>query len=120
MAFGVVVFQLIPGQLLGLFDASEQMLQIGIPALRIISIHFVLAAFGIVCGSVFQALGNAVYSMIVSLTRQLIVLLPAAYLLAQTGDVTKVWWAFPIAEMVSVTVSAIFLIQTNRKIIQKI
>ena len=120
MAFGVVVFQLIPRQLLGLFDASEQMLQIGIPALRIISIHFVLAAFGIVCGSVFQALGNAVYSMIVSLTRQLIVLLPAAYLLAQTGDVTKVWWAFPIAEMVSVTVSAIFLIQTNRKIIQKI
>ena len=120
MAFGVVVFQLFPGRLLGLFDASEQMLQIGIPALRIISIHFVLAAFGIVCGSVFQALGNAVYSMIVSLTRQLIVLLPAAYLLAQTGDVTKVWWAFPIAEMVSVTVSAIFMIQTNRKIIQKI
>ena len=120
MLVGVLVFQIIPGPLLKLFDASEQMLQIGIPALRIISTHFVLAAFGIVCGSVFQALGNAVYSMIVSLTRQLIVLLPAAYLLAQTGDVTKVWWAFPIAELVSVTVSAIFMMQTNRKVIQHI
>lgn len=120
MTVGLVVFQLFPGQLLRLFDASEQMLELGIPALRIISIHFVLAAFGIVCGSVFQALGNAVYSMIVSMTRQLIVLLPAAYLLSLTGDVTKVWWAFPIAEIVSASISAIFLVQTNRKVIRHI
>lgn len=84
MAVGMAVVQLIPGQLLLLFDASEHMLRIGVPALRIISLCFVFAGFTIVCSSVFQALGNSFFSMIMSITRQLAVLLPAAYVLAHT------------------------------------
>lgn len=84
MVVGMAVVQLIPGQLLLLFDASEHMLRIGVPALRIISLCFVFAGFTIVCSSVFQALGNSFFSMIMSITRQLAVLLPAAYVLAHT------------------------------------
>lgn len=120
MCLGLFVFQVFPDKLFALFDASEQMLQIGVPALRIISVHFLLAGFCIVCGSLFQALGSAIYSMFVSLARQLVVLLPAAYLLAQTGNVNNVWWAFPIAEVVSLLMTVIFLIRINRKIIKHI
>lgn len=120
MCLGTLVFNLIPKQLLGLFDASEQMIQMGVPALRIISVHFLLAGFCIIGGSVFQALGHAVYSMINSIMRQVVVLLPAAYLLSKLGNVNYVWWAFPIAELMSVTMTSIFMIKINRNIISKI
>lgn len=120
MFIGFLVFQFLPEPLFRLFDASNHMLSMGIPALRIISIHFLLAGFCIIVGSVFQALGNGVYSMIVSITRQLAVLLPAAYLLSRLGNVNYVWWAFPIAELTSLSISIFFLIKINRKILQKI
>ena len=120
MAVGVVVFQTIPAVLLGFFEASDEMLRIGVPALRIICISFLPAAFGIVCGTAFQALGNAVYSMFVSIARQLVVLLPAAFLLSLSGEVTYVWWAFPIAEVMSLAMTVIFLIRVNSKVIRHI
>ena len=120
MAVGVVIFQSIPHVLLGFFEASEEMLAIGVPALRTISLCFVMAGFSIICGTSFQALGNAVYSMITSIARQLVVLLPAAYLLSLAGNVDYVWWSFPIAELVSLGMTVFFLIQINRKVIRHI
>lgn len=120
MLVGFAVFQAIPDRLLLLFSASETMLEIGVPALRIISIGFILAGFSVVSGSVFQALGKSVYSMMNSVMRQLVVLLPVAYFLAQYGNVNLVWWALPIAELMSLTVSAVFLARINRKIISHI
>ena len=114
MVAGFAIFQICPAALLALFEASEEMTAIGIPALRIISISFLLAGFCIIAGSVCQAIGNPFYSMIVSVCRQLVVLLPAAWLLAQTGRLELVWWAFPIAEIMSTTLSAIFLRRTVR------
>ena len=98
MVLGFCIFEFFPGQVLGLFSASQAMLTIGIPAMRIICLHFLLAGTSIVLSSVFQALGNGLFSLIVSVCRQLFVLLPAAWLLAQTGSVNNVWWAFLIAE----------------------
>ena len=120
MMAGVLVFQLIPDKLFLLFDASDQMLAMGVPALRIISIHFPIAGVCIICGTLFQALGNAVYSMINSICRQIVVLLPAAYLLAQLGNVNYVWWSLPIAELMSLTLTVVFLIKINKDIISKI
>ena len=120
MFVGLVIFQTVPGMLLRLFDASEDMLAIGIPALRTISYSFVFAGFGIVCGTAFQALGSATYSMMVSIARQLVVLLPAAYLLALTGDVNNVWWAFPIAEIMSLLMTIIFMTRINKQVISHI
>ena len=120
MFVGVVIFQTIPQVLLGFFEASDEMLKIGVPALRIICLSFLPAGFGIVCGTTFQALGNAVYSMFVSMARQLVVLLPAAYLLSLLGDVNYVWWAFPIAEVMSLTMTVIFLIRINHRVIRHI
>ena len=115
MAAGLAIFQLIPHVLLGFFDASDYMLEIGIPALRIISFHFILAGFGIVSSSFFQALGHGVLSLIISLVRQLIVLLPAAWLLSLSGQLGLVWWSFPIAEVFSVILSILFLLYAYRK-----
>lgn len=120
MAVGVAIFQTIPAVLLGFFDASDEMLRIGVPALRIICLSFLPAGFGIVCGTAFQALGNAVYSMLVSIARQLVVLLPAAFLLSLSGEVTYVWWAFPIAEVMSLTMTVIFLVRINSRVIRHI
>lgn len=120
MTVGTVVFLLIPDKLFLLFDASEHMLSMGVPALRTICVHFPVAAFCIVTGSLFQALGNAVYSMINSICRQLIVLLPAAYLLSLIGDVNYVWWAFPIAEVSSAILTGIFLVRVKKQIIDKL
>ena len=117
MAAGVAVVQLIPDKLLLLFDASEQMLTIGVPALRIISTCFVFAGFSIVCSSVFQALGNSIFSMIMSITRQLAVLLPAACILAHAFGLHAVWYAFPIAEFASLALSIIMLSHTYKKVI---
>lgn len=120
MLIGLLVFQFFPVQLFMLFDASETMLAIGVPALRTISLSFLFAGFCIVCGSVFQALGNGVYSMMVSIARQLIVLLPVAYLLSRLGNVDYVWWAFPIAEIISLVMTLVFLVLIDKKIIRHI
>jgi len=120
MSIGCVVFELIPHILFAFFDASEYMLSMGVPALRIISIHFPIAGFCIIGGSVFQALGNGVYSMITSICRQLVVLLPVAYLLSMLGNVNYVWWAFPIAELMSLLLTVLFMVVINKKIISKI
>ena len=117
---GFLSFELIPQVLLGMFNASEDMLAIGIPALRIIGVHYLIAWFCIICGTVFQALGKAVYSMIVSILRQLVVLIPVAYLLSRIGGLHVVWWCFPIAEVASLVVSLTFLFSINRQIISKI
>ena len=115
MAVGFVVFESIPHVLLSFFNASDYMLEIGTPALRIIAIHFCLAGFCIIAGSVCQAIGNPFYSLVVSVCRQLVVLVPAAWLLSKTGNLALVWWAFPIAEVCSLTLSAIFLGKTMKK-----
>ena len=120
MIFGLIIFQIFPVQLLKMFDASETMLALGIPALRIISLSFVIAAVCIAFGGAFQAMGKAVYSMVVSVARQLLVLLPVAYGLAKLGNVNLVWWAFPIAELMSLTVTVIFMIKLNKDVISKI
>ncbi len=109
MLLGFLVFQLVPRELLGIFNPSEAMLAIGVPALRRISISFLFAGFCIVAGSVCQALDHSMASMIVSILRQLLALIPAAWLLSKTGDVNNVWWAFPIAEVISLLASAFFL-----------
>lgn len=109
MACGTIVFELIPGPLLNIFDASENLYAIGTVALRVIAIHFVIAGYCIICGSMMQALGHGVYSLIVSLTRQLVVLLPAAFILAKVAGLNFVWLAFPIAELASLVVSSIFI-----------
>ena len=120
MLLGFVAFQLIPDKLLLMFNASSKMLSIGTHALQKISISFIFAGFAIVASSVFQALGNGLLSLFVSVARQLIVLLPTAYLLAKLGDVNLVWWAFPIAEIASVILCSLFLIHTFKKVISKI
>lgn len=115
MFVGLVIIQLIPDKIFMLFNATEQTQTMGVVALRIISLHFPLAAFAIILSSVFQALGKAVRSMIVSIARQIVVLLPAAYLLSLTGTVDAVWWAFPIAEVVSLALCIIFYIGIYKK-----
>ncbi len=117
---GFLAFQILPHKLLGLFEASSNMLEIGIPALRIISISYLAAGFCIVAGSVFQALGNGIYSLIVSVARQLIILLPTAFILSKLGGLMAVWWAFPIAEIMSFAVSSLFMSKINKDIISKI
>ena len=120
MLVGLIIFQVFPVQLLRMFDASETMLTLGIPALRIISLGFVIAAVCIAIGGAFQAMGKATYSMIVSVARQLLVLLPVAYVLAKLGDVNLVWWSVPIAEVVSLIVTIFFMIKLNKDVISKI
>lgn len=115
MAVGTLLFWLFPGELLGLFDASEEMLAIGAPALRIISLTFPMAAVGIACSGMFQALGNSFLSMLVSLTRQLILLLPSAWLLSLRGELGLIWWAFPIAEIAAFALSLAFFRWTYHK-----
>ena len=114
MLCGLAAFQLIPSTLLSFFNASPEMLEIGDTALRIISLHFPLAGFAIIAGSVCQAIGNPFYSLIVSVCRQLLVLLPVAWLVAQTGRLELEWLAFLAAEIVSVTLRAIFLRRTMK------
>ena len=114
MTVGFAAFELLPSLLLGMFSPSQEMLEIGRYALRIIGTTFPLAGFCIIAGSVFQAIGNPLHSLINSVCRQLVVLLPAAWLLAQTGNLTLVWFAFPIAEVMSLIMSLIFLRKTMR------
>ncbi len=124
MLIGTVLFLAVPDVLLGFFNATEQMLAIGEPALRIIASTFVVAGVCIVLGSVFQALGFSIYSMVVSMARQLIVLVPVAWALAaigqRLGNDNLVWIAFPVAEIMSAAVTAAFFIRLNRNVIRQI
>jgi len=119
MVLGTLLFHVVPDKLLMIFDASDELLRIGVPALRIISLSFPVAGFCIGCSTVFQALGFSVYSMITSLVRQLFVLIPGAYIIGKlTGDVTMVWWSFVIAEVFSLVLSVIFYKRINERVIK--
>ncbi|MBO7354255.1 MAG: MATE family efflux transporter, partial [Lachnospiraceae bacterium] len=120
MVIGTIVFELLPTPLLRAFDASDDMLGIGRVALRVIGVHFPVAAYCIVTGSMFQALGTSVYSMITSIMRQVVVLIPAALLLASLGNVDYVWWSFPIAEIMSAAATTFFFDRIYRKIIKNV
>ena len=124
MVFGMVLFLSIPGTLLKIFDATDTMLAVGIPALRIISLSFCLAGACIALGSSFQALGKSVYSMIVSIIRQLVFLIPIAYVLARygqsIGNDDLVWWCYPLAEVASLFVTLAFFRRLYRTLISKI
>ena len=119
LGIGLILFESFPGIFLSMFKASDYMREIGIPALRIIALSFPFAAVSIICGSLFQALGNGLYSMIVSFMRQLVVLLPAAYLLSLTGVLQSVWWSFNIAEVASVCTSIFLFLRIRKKVISK-
>lgn len=117
MAVGLLLMQLMPDVFLRLFDASDDMLRIGVPALRTISLAFVGAGYAIVLSSTFQALGKGLYSMFVSIARQLVVLVPVAWLLSRTGQLSAVWWAFPIAELMSALVSTLFFLHLKKTLL---
>lgn len=123
MLIGTLIFMLFPEQLMSIFESdanpelTSQMTDIGVVAMRIISSSFILAAIGITLSTVFQAVGKGVYSMVVSICRQLVVLLPAAWLLARlTGSVYAVWWCFPIAEIAALIISIYYFRKCDRKL----
>ena len=118
MLLGFAAAQLCPGVMLSIFNAGPDMLALGEVALRIISIHFVIAGFNIVSSAVFQALGRGVMALLVSLVRQLFVLVPAAWLLSLSGNVNLIWWAFPIAEVASFLMCSFFLTRCYRTVVQ--
>ena len=115
MLIGLAIFWIFPETLLGFFEASDMMLEIGVPALQTISLSFIFAGFSIITLSVCQALGHGFMGLVVSVVRQLVVLVPVAYLLSRTGVLSAIWWAFPIAEVVAVSLAAICLRQVYRK-----
>ena len=117
MLVGLAIIQLFPAAILDIFEASADMLRIGIPALRIISLCFVFAGFNVIAASSFQALGNGVLSMIVSIVRQLVVLLPAAFLLSLSRNLDLVWLAFPLSDAAAVCLSILFLRHTFRTVV---
>ena len=118
MVIGLVIVQLFPGPILLLFNASDYMLEIGVPALRTISISFLFAGFCVISSSAFQALGHGVLSMIMSFVRQLIVLLPVAWLFSLTGNLGLVWFSYPIAEIAAVLVSILYLRRIYVQVVQ--
>ncbi|MEG2053544.1 MAG: MATE family efflux transporter [Oscillospiraceae bacterium] len=119
MALGTLLFQLAPALLMGMFTPSAEMLRIGIPALRIISTCFVLSGICIVFSTFFQALGNGVYSLIISVTRQLLVILPAAYILGKIGGINAAWWAFALSEVVALVLCFIMYGRLKKKVLDK-
>ena len=120
MICGMIIFWLIPGLLLKVFDASENMIILGVPALRIISLSFPIAGACIAMGSIFQAFAKSNYSLVISIGRQLVVLIPVAWLLAQSGKLNYVWFAFPVAELSSLILSLFYFKRINRKIVDKL
>lgn len=118
MLFGVIMMQCFPAVFLRMFNASDRMIALGVPALRIISLSFVFAGYSIILSSVFQAVGNGMLSMLVSLIRQMVILLPAAYLLSLSGNVNNIWFSFPIAEVFSVLMCSIFMKYIYDKVIK--
>ena len=117
---GLISFELIPGPLFKLFDASDEMIAIGTRALRIIAITFLMMWYCVITGSFFQALGKALYSLYVSAARQLVVLLPAAYILAKIGGLQLIWWSFPIAELMSVAITLVCRKRVYTEVVNKI
>ena len=117
---GFLAFEIIPGPLLKMFNASDDMLVIGKQALRTIGLTFLVMWFCVITGSFFQALGKALYSLYVSAARQLVVLLPAAYILAKIGGLDLIWWSFPIAEVMSVVITLIFRKRVFKEIVDKL
>lgn len=117
MLCGLILAEVFPQVLLGVFNASPTMLAMGILALRIIAIHFPMAGFNVISSSAFQALGRGTLALSVSVIRQLVVLVPAAWLLSRTGNVNAVWFAFPIAELVAVTLCAVFMRKCHHDIL---
>ena len=115
MGIGFVLFMFVPEMLLGFFNPSDEMLDVGVPAMRILSTPFLSAGICIIMGSVFQALDKSVYSMLNSICRQLLALIPAAYLLSLLGDINLVWLSYPIAEVVALTMTVIMMISVYRK-----
>lgn len=120
MLLGLLLMQVFPAQMLDIFKANDEMLRWGVPALRIISVSFIFAGIAIVFSSAFQSLGHPINSMIISIARQLVVLVPAAFLLAKTGNPDMVWWSFPIAEIMSLSASIFFMIKIHREVIRHI
>lgn len=123
MLLGLAVMQIFPAQILDIFSddsSAGSLIEVGVPALKTISLSFIFAGISVVFTSTFQALGNAVLSMIISIARQLGILIPAAYLLAKTNVLENVWYAFPLAEIVAFTVSVIFMVYVNKKVIRNI
>ena len=119
-SIGFIVFQLFPTQLLSIFNASDTMLEIGIPAMKIISFHFILAGFNIICSSTFQALRHGMYSLWNSVLRQLLLLLPIAYFFAQMNAFHYIWFAFPISELVCTFISVGLLVRIYKKQIKNL
>lgn len=109
MIIGLALIQIFPEKILALFNASEDMLSIGVPALRIISLSYIFAGVSIVSSAVYQAFGNGLLSLISAASRQLLVLLPAAYVLSLSGKIDLIWWSYPIAEIISLALSIVFL-----------
>lgn len=120
MLLGLLLMQVFPAQMLEIFKANDEMLRWGVPALRIISVSFIFAGVAIIFSSAFQSLGHPINSMIISIARQLVVLVPAAFLLAKTGNPDMVWWSFPIAEIMSLSASIFFMIKIHREVIRHI
>ena len=115
MSFGVLIFELIPDKLVSMFTPTEEIQKMGVVALRKIAPSFLGAAIAITLSSVFQAVGDAIYSLVVSFSRQIVIFLPAAYFLGKTGDVGNVWWCFLIAEFMSVGMSLFYTYRIYRK-----
>jgi putative MATE family efflux protein len=121
MLFGFAIFQIFPGMLLSMFNLSEEAIAtVGIPALRTISISFIFAGFSIICSAVFQSFGYSLFSMFISIGRQLVTLLPVAFLLSLTGNINNVWWSYPIAEFVCVVLSVFFYLYIYKRKIKTI
>jgi len=121
MFIGFLMFQLIPDKLLLMFDTgTESLLTIGVPAIRIIGTHFLIAWFCIISSSIYQALGKAIYSMFISIARQLVVLIPAAYILGKIGGVDLIWWSFACAELMSLVMCLIFMRSVNKNTLSQL
>ena len=118
MVLAVLLFQIIPDRLLGIFQASDEMLAIGIPALRTLSWSFLFGGFTIVLSSVFQALGRGIQSMMISIFRQLLIVLPLAYFLSLRGNLNLVWWAFPVSDVLALIFAIYLLFRVHRQVIR--
>ena len=118
MIVAVIVFQFLPDKLLGIFQASDEMLKIGVPALRTLSWSFLFGGITIVVSSVFQALGRGIQSMLISIFRQLLIVLPIAYALSKTGNLNLVWWSFPVSDVLALIFAGYLLLRTYRQVIQ--
>jgi Na+-driven multidrug efflux pump len=119
MSIGTLIFWLFPEQLMSLFSAPPEMVKMGVVALHIMSLNFPFAGYAIMRGAAFQALGKSVYSMNISLVRQLVIIIPCAYIFARIGGVNMVWWAFPVAEIAGMSMSIMYTKRIRRDILSK-